>query len=82
MLRCMKRTTIAMDDGVFGALRQRAAREGISLKDLVNGLLRKCLAAEQGRSYRLNWRPVKGKGLQPGVDIDDRKSLLDRMGGR
>jgi len=71
-----------MDDGIFDALRQRAGRERRSLKDLVNILLRESLAGKKRGDYRLNWHPVRGKGLQPGADLEDRKSLWDRMEGR
>ena len=38
--------TIHAEEGVFAALRLRAAREGVAVADVANDLLRKALAAE------------------------------------
>ncbi len=78
----MRRTTITIEDGLFTALRQRAARENRSLKDLLNALLREALAPRKAARYRCDWRVVKGRGLQPGVNLQDREALWDRMEGR
>jgi len=71
-----------MDDGVFDQLRRRATRERRPMKDVVNALLREALKPAKAGHYRFDWKPAKGRGLQPGVSLDDRKSLWDLMDGR
>jgi len=82
MLIFMKRTTIAFDDALFSSLRQRAAKESRPLKAVVDSLLRQALAPRKARPYKCAWRVVKGRGLLPGVNLEDRDSLLDRMEDR
>lgn len=78
----MKRTTIVLEDDLFRRIKQEAARQGETLKSFINALLRKALAhPKQGKPYRLKWKPVKGL-LKPGIDVADRKTLIDLMGGR
>jgi len=79
----MKRTTLLLEDGVFGELRHRAVREGRSLKDLVNDLLRQALAPRKTGKYKFDFPVFKGgKGLRPGVNLEDRQALMDIMDGR
>jgi len=77
----MARTTLTLDDDLFRRLRLKAAEEGCAFKDLVNRLLRAALMPPAPRPYRLRWRTERGR-IQPGVNLDDRDSLFDRMEGR
>jgi len=81
MLLCM-RTTIDFIDDVLRRAKKRAADDGVSLRDLVERALRSYLETRPRRAgYRLRWRTERGR-LQPGVDLDDRDALFDRMDGR
>ena len=76
------RTTLDLTDDLFRRAKKRAADEGIALRDLVENALRSYLTGRPRRStYKLRWRTESGR-LQPGVDLDDRDELFDRMGGR
>jgi hypothetical protein len=82
MLRCV-RTTIDLNDEVLRRAKQRAADEGVPLREVVEAALRNHLARRpgQGRKYTLKWRPERGR-LRPGVQLDDRQALFDLMDGR
>lgn len=80
MFLCM-RTTIDIDEDVIRRLKERAVRRGRTLREEVNDLLRMALARREKGSYRFEWRTFEGR-VQPGVDLDDRDSLFDRMDGR
>ena len=76
------RATIEVDDPLFRKLKQEAARRGTTLRAVVNEHLRQALARpERKPKYRFNWKPHRGGRLQPGVRLDDRKSLFDLMDG-
>lgn len=83
MLLCMKRTTLDLEEDIFRRLRQEAADTGVTLKEIVNSLLRRALGGRpRGKKrFRLNWKICRGR-LQPGVRLDDRDSLYDLMEGR
>jgi len=78
----MARTTLRMSDDLLRALKEEAARQGRSMQDLANDLLRDGLARLRApRSYRLEiegWEAHE----QPGVDLLDRDTLFDLMEGR
>lgn len=65
-------------------LKIRAAEEGVAMKDLAARVLREGLAREPGRnkSRPMKWTTFKGKGLRPGIDLNDRESVWDVMDGR
>jgi plasmid stability protein len=80
----MPRTTLALDDRLFRDLKQRAAREGRTLGDLVNELLVQATSVRPSKSYRFRFAVHEGgpnDGLQPGVDLEDRDRLHDLMEG-
>ncbi len=58
-----------------------AARSGKSLTSVIEDALRESLARQKKAEKRLPVRLVtfRGKGLQPGVDLDDTAALLDLM---
>jgi Arc/MetJ family transcription regulator len=75
------RTTVDLDDELLARIRMRALAAGHTLRDEVNDLLRQALARKRKTDYRFEWKTFRGR-LQPGVDLDDRDSLFDRMEGR
>jgi len=75
----MKRTTLAIEEGLLRRLKEKAAREGRTLQDTANDLLRQGLARRpQGGNYRLELKGWEAQPL-PGVDLLDRKQLFDTM---
>lgn len=78
MLLCM-RTTIDIPDPLFRAVKQRAAAEGVSVREIVLRALQ--LRGPRRTGYRFRWRTEKGR-LLPGVDPNDRRSLYDVLDGR
>jgi len=80
MLRCM-RTTIRLDDDLLAEAKQYAARSGQTLTAVVEGALREMLARQEQATERKPVRlsTVSGRGLRPGVDLDDSAVLLSLM---
>jgi hypothetical protein len=78
----MKRTTIALDEGLLRKLKADAAARGVTLTDFVNDLLKQATADRTQKSqFKLHlegWKAEK----QPGVDILDRDKLFDLINGR
>jgi Arc/MetJ family transcription regulator len=76
------RTTIEISDELFRRAKKRAADEGITLREIVDGALRTYLSRRTKRAgYKLQWRAERGRML-PGVNLDDRDALFDLMDGR
>jgi Arc/MetJ family transcription regulator len=76
------RTTIDIGDELFRQAKKRAAVDGVSFRQVVEAALRSYLAPRvKSASYKLRWGTEKGR-LLPGVNLDDRESLFDRMDGR
>ena len=65
------KTTIDIADSVLEAAKEAAAREGTTLRALVEQGLRAVLGQRRRRSPRFQLRDAsfKGSGLQPGVDL-------------
>ena len=80
MLLCM-RTTIQLDDQLLLEAKQYAAQTGRTLKAVIEDALREALARTETTrpQTRVSLKTFKGRGLQPGVDLDDTSSLLDLM---
>jgi hypothetical protein len=76
------RTTLNLDDELMRTVKRIAADTGRTITSLVEEALRELVRRERGSSAkeRLQWKVVKG-GAQPGVDLDDRDALIDRMEG-
>jgi hypothetical protein len=75
------RTTIRIDEQWLREAKAQAARSGKSLTEMIEDALREALSRQPKNESR---NPVKlvtvgGKGLFPGVDLDDSASLLDVM---
>ncbi len=80
MIWCM-RTTIRINDQLLNEAKQLAARSGKSLTSIIEDALRESLARQRGSVKRERVRLVtfSGKGLLPGVDLDDTAALQDVM---
>jgi hypothetical protein len=78
------RTTIRLDAQLLTEAKRVAAENGTTLTALIEDSLRERLArrATLRRTTRFRFPTFKGEGLQPGIDLDDSASLLDRMEGR
>jgi hypothetical protein len=76
------RTTLDLSSEILRLAKKKAADDRVPLKRVVEVALRRYLTGTPRRTgYRLRWRTESGT-LQPGVDLEDRQSLFDRMGGR
>jgi plasmid stability protein len=81
-LLCVARTTLAIDDDLLKRIKEKAAREGRTLQDVVNELLRQALVQQKPkRALKLKLRGWKATE-RPGVDLLDRDKLFDLMDGR
>lgn len=63
------KTTVEIPDALAEEIRKLAAREGTTVKVLIEQGLRKVLAERRQRhgAFRLRKTTFKGNGLQPGV---------------
>jgi hypothetical protein len=75
------RTTIRLDERLLREAKLRAARQGTTLTALIEDALRASLARQHNVGQREPVRLVTfgGKGLYPGVDLDDTAALFDLM---
>ncbi len=81
-LLCM-RTTIRVDDALLRQAKAAAAASGRSLNDLIVDAIRAALGGRASASRAAEPLPTyKGRGLHPGVDLDDSAALADLMDGR
>jgi hypothetical protein len=75
------RITFRLDDDLLDELRRCAAEERTTMTALLDQAVRELVT----RRKQLRERPrvllltFKGRGLQPGVDLDDTSALLDLM---
>ena len=77
------RTTIRIDDQLLAEAKKRAAGRKTTLTAVIEDSLRESLARSKPPRHQKAFRikPFGRGGLQPGVDLDDSASLLDRMEG-
>ncbi len=75
------RTTIRLDEQLLKEAKALAARSGKSLTSIIEDALRESLSRQRGSAQRepVHLVTVGGRGLLPGVDLDDSASLLDLM---
>ena len=75
------KTTINIDENLLKEARLRAARRCTTLTEVVEEALRELFTRQDEFQQREPVRLVTfgGKGLLPGVDLDDFAELLDRM---
>jgi len=83
MLRCM-RTTVRLDEDLLRQAKALAAQTGRTLTAVIEDGLREALARNRKRQERSRAAlpTFKGRGLRPGVDLDDTAGLLDILDGR
>lgn len=77
------RTTIRINEAILISAKKEAASRNISLTKLIEEALQEKLytRCDQAKEKKVDLYTVGGKGLQPGVDVDDSSSLLDVMEG-
>ena len=70
-----------MNDRLLVEAKKFAAETGRTLTALIEDSLRETLArrGKHGRTGQVRLSTFRGKGLQPGVDLDDTAALLDLM---
>ena len=74
------RTTVDLPPDLLAAAKERAAREGRSLSDVVGDAVRTSFARTAAAEREPVELPTFGiDGLQSGVDLDDSAALLDFM---
>jgi hypothetical protein len=74
------RTTVDLPDDLLIEAKERAAREGRSLSDVVSDAVRGSFAGAGAPKRKPVKLPQYGRGgLQPGVELDDSAALLDLM---
>lgn len=74
------RTTIDLPDDLLRSAKERAAREGRPLSEVVADAVRAGLGrAAEAAQVAAELPTFGGGGLQPGVDLDDSAALLDLM---
>lgn len=84
MIFCM-RTTLRLDDRLLREAKRIAADSGKTLTAVIEDLLSEALARRRGRRRgpAVRLPTYQGRGLRPGVDLDDTAGLLELMeGGR
>ena len=77
------RTTIRLDEELLAEAKSLAARTGRTLTKVIEDALRQSLAqrpADAAAAVRLP--TFGGRGVRPGVDLDDSAGLLDVMESR
>lgn len=80
----MMRTTVRLDENLIGEVKRLAAEERTTLTAVLEEALREMLARRKQQHYRprVSLPTFSGRGLQPGVNLDDSTALLDLMEGR
>ena len=72
------KTTLEVNDALFTRAKALAAREGTSIRALVEEGLRRLLEERRGRQpFKLRRASFAGKGLQPGQDEADWSKLRE-----
>jgi len=74
---------VCLDDKLHRRAKTYAAKHGLTLARLIDEALRLRLSRRQksGRPKELTLPTFRGDGLQPGVSLDDMKTVYDRMDG-
>jgi hypothetical protein len=83
MLRCV-RTTIRLDEQLLREAKALAARTGRTLTQVIQDALQQSLAqgTDPAGGEPLRLPTFQGRGVRPGVDLDDSAGLLEVMDGR
>ena len=70
------RTTVNIDDALLQQARQRALASSRPLGDIVDDALRLLLVGRGATPAPLDLPTYGGSGLQPGVDLEDKQSIV------
>lgn len=75
------RTTIKLDDQLLREAKEVAAKTGRSLTAVVEDALRESFARRRtaGQRREVALTTFTGRGLRPGVDLNDSAALLELM---
>ena len=75
------RTTIRLDEQLLTETKKYAVATGRSMTAVIEDALRQMLTKQKQLAERppVYLTTVDGKGLQPGVDLDDSAALLELM---
>lgn len=75
------RTTIDLPDDLLAKAKKLAAERNQPLRSIIEDALREALGRRRRpqRSSPVRLTTFDGKGLRPGVDLDDTSALLDLM---
>ena len=75
------RTTIRLDDSLLKETKKVAAESGRTLTAVIEDALRETLGRrrQRPRRGRVRLTTFGGRGVRPGVDLDDSAALLDHM---
>jgi hypothetical protein len=76
------RTTLQINDHLYRGAKQLAVKTHRTLTQVVEDGLRLALATKKDGAERVHGlvlAPFGGKGLRPGIDLDDMGNLLDAM---
>jgi hypothetical protein len=75
-----------LDETLLKEVKHFATERGGTLTSIIEEALREKLARRETFKARAPFEPKvfkgKGRGLKPGVDLDDNSALLDLMEGR
>ena len=77
----MMRTTIRLDDTLLRRAKALAAASGVSLNQVIEDAVRAALASRlpAARVREPQLPTYRGRGLRPGIDLDDMAALRDVM---
>jgi hypothetical protein len=78
------RTTLSLQDALLESARREALARHVSLAKFIESAVRDKLAQEVGEKeepYRA-LVTFKGKGVKPGIDLNDSSALLDMIDGQ
>jgi hypothetical protein len=75
------RTTIRLDEHLLRQVKDHAVKTGRTMTAVIEDALRAFLGKKRTpkSKRRIKLATFKGRGLQPGVDLDSTAELLDRM---
>ncbi len=78
------RTTVRLGNALLQEAKREAARLGTTLTAIIEESLRERLARSAANTEtppRVRLTTTGGRGLRPGIDLDDSAALLDVMDG-
>jgi hypothetical protein len=76
------RTTVRLDDALLRQAKKLAAETGRSLTAVIEDALRETINRRSARNAlpgKFRLPAFKGRGLRPGIDLDNSAELLDLM---